>query len=322
MQEIEISPSAHGQRLDKWLSAQLAETSRSQIQRLIGEGALCIDGAVCENISLKLGAHHKLITLTIPPPVEMDLTPAPMDLDILYEDDDVIVINKTAGLTVHPAPSERNVTLVHGLLAHCGDTLSGIGGVARPGIVHRLDKNTSGAIIVAKNDQAHQHLSAQLKDRSLSRTYHALCFGVPKPPYGTVNAPIARSTRDRKKMAVVKGDKGKKARTHYRVLERFLDERVSLIECKLESGRTHQIRVHLAHLGYPLIGDSTYGRARKLANHESQEAIENLAQGQLLHASAIGFVHPKTNELLSFTAAYPKEFVMFKNTLTLASKAK
>ncbi len=297
----------------------IADTSRSQIQRLIGEGALQIDGVMYDNPSLKLSAAHQSLTLTIREPVEMDLTPVPMELDILFEDDDVIVINKPAGLTVHPAPSERNTTLVHGLLAHCGDSLSGIGGVARPGIVHRLDKDTSGAIIIAKNDTAHQHLSAQLKDRSLSRTYHALCYGVPTPPFGTVNAPIGRSTRDRKKMAVVKGDKGKEARTHYKVLERFLDDKVSLIECKLESGRTHQIRVHLTHLGYPLIGDSSYGRARKLSNKEMQDAIEQLQQGQMLHARAIGFVHPKTGEMMNFMANYPNEFVMFKNALTLAN---
>lgn len=319
MNEIVIPESAHGQRLDKWLSSELADISRSQLQRLIGEGALQIDGKICDNPSLKLSAAHKQITITVPEPKEMDLTPVAMELDILFEDDDVIVINKPAGLTVHPAPSEKSVTLVHGLLAHCGETLSGIGGVARPGIVHRLDKNTSGAIIVAKNDAAHQHLSAQLKDRSLSRTYHALCYGVPKPPFGIINAPIGRSSRDRKKMAVVKGDKGKAARTHYKVIERFLDDKVSLIECKLESGRTHQIRVHLTHLGFPLIGDSSYGRHRILANKELQKIIDNLQQGQMLHAHTIGFIHPKTNEMVHFTAKEPNEFLMLKDALHLAT---
>ncbi len=315
---IAIPESAHGQRLDKWLSTAIEGVSRSQLQRLMLDGALTLDGAACSNPSLKLTAQHHLFTLTIPEPTKLDLSPVAMPLDILFEDDDVIVINKPSGLTVHPASSEKNATLVHGLLAHCGDTLSGIGGVQRPGIVHRLDKHTSGAIIIAKNDSAHQHLSAQLKDRSLSRTYHAICYGVPKPTRGTVDAAISRSSSDRKKMAVVKADKGRASRTHYKLLEAYANDKVSLIECTLESGRTHQIRVHMTHIGHPLLGDATYGRNRTLSNTELQKALEALQHGQLLHAYRIGFIHPKTNEAMAFEAPYPYEFVTMKNTLALA----
>lgn len=305
MYEVEIPESAYGQRLDKWLANELPDVSRSQVQRLIGEGALQIDGVVCDNASLKINSTHKQALLNVPEPVEMDLTPVPMDLDFLYEDDNVIVINKPAGLTVHPASSERNPTMVHGLLAHCADSLSGIGGVMRPGIVHRLDKNTSGAILVAKNDIAHQHLAAQLKDRSLSRTYHALCYGTPKPPFGVVDAQIGRSTRDRKKMAVVKLG-GRDARTHYKVVESFGNTALSLIECKLETGRTHQIRVHMAHKGFPLVGDPTYGRARKVADDDLQEVIADCDK-QMLHAVEIGFIHPKTGDHISLQAPYRQE---------------
>lgn len=318
MIEYQITLDAYGQRLDKWLSSIVAELSRSQLQRLIGEGAVQIDGAVVDNPSLKLGAHHNAVELIIPEPVEMDLSPVAMTLDLLFEDEHLIVINKPAGLIVHPAASTREPTLVHGLLAHCGESLSGIGGVQRPGIVHRLDKDTSGAIIVAKSDTAHQHLSAQLKERSLSRVYHAICYGVPKPRSGVVDAPIGRATKDRKKMAVVEAEKGKAARTHYRVIASNEAANVSLIECKLESGRTHQIRVHLTHLGHPLIGDASYGRARKLKDNVLQGEITAIAHGQLLHAAQIGFIHPITQKTLQFDAVAPYEFLMLKRTLGLA----
>ncbi len=317
MQKIEVTELAYGQRLDKWLSAELTELSRSQVQRLIGEGALTLNGQVCNDASLKLNPQHKELILVIPEPVEMDLSPVEMDLDILFEDDDLVVINKPAGLTVHPASSERNATLVHGLLAHCGDSLSGVGGVQRPGIVHRLDKDTSGAIIVAKNDGAHQFLAAQLKDRSLSRTYHALCYGCPMPMSGVVDAPIGRSSRDRKKMAVVEKGTGKEARTHYKVIERY-EGGLSLFECKLESGRTHQIRVHLSHLGHPLVGDPTYGRARKLADKDVQQLIAPHKK-QMLHAVEIAFLHPKTKELITLKAPYRQEFFELIQSLTLAN---
>ena len=311
---LTLPESAYGQRLDKWLSAQLPELSRSQLQRLIADGQLQIDGETITHSSLKLTSQHQELALTIPQPKELDLTPVQMNLEVLYEDDDLIVINKPAGLTVHPAPGERNATLVHGLLAHCGESLSGIGGVQRPGIVHRLDKDTSGAILVAKHDAAHQHLAAQLKDRSLSRTYHALCYGVPKPSSGVIDAPIGRSTRDRKKMAVVEAEKGKAARTHYKLLETLADGALSLIECKLESGRTHQIRVHLTHLGHPLVGDSAYGRARKLKD----EAFETLTKDftrQALHAVELKFIHPRTHEMISCEAPYAPELANLLNQL-------
>lgn len=314
---LEIPESAYGQRLDKWVSGQLPELSRSQLQKLMADGALQLDGEPCDNAALKLSPLHEEISLTIPEPVEMTLEPVAMDLDILYEDKYLIVINKPCGLTVHPAPSEREPTLVHGLLHHCGESLSGIGGVQRPGIVHRLDKDTSGAIIVAKNDAAHQHLAAQLKDRSLSRTYHAICYGTPKLPSGTVDAPIGRSSRDRKKMAVVEAGKGKEARTHYKVLSSTADGALSLVECKLETGRTHQIRVHLAHIGHPIVGDASYGRARKLADATLQKAVDKLQQGQLLHAREIAFIHPETNEIIGLKADYPAEFSDFLSRVIL-----
>lgn len=313
---LTIPPEAHGQRLDKWLSAVLPEHSRSQLQRLIGEGRVTLNDAVHTNSSLKLSAEHQSLTLTIPEPVEMDLAPIPMDLEILFEDEHLIVLNKPSGLTVHPAPGEKNATLVHGLLDHCGDSLSGIGGVQRPGIVHRLDKDTSGAMVVAKTDQAHKHLAAQLKDRSLSRTYHAICYRVPKLPKGTVDAPIGRSNKDRKKMAVVSPEKGKAARTHYRVVETLAEGALSLIECKLESGRTHQIRVHLSHIGHPLVGDGTYGRKRTLANKEYEAILKTIGEGQLLHAKEIGFVHPKTSKEIKCEAEYPEEFKEILNALS------
>lgn len=303
----EIPASAHGQRLDKWLADEISDVTRSQLQRLIREGALQLNHEVITDGKVKLSSHYQRYTLTPPAIQELELEPVAMQLDILFEDDQLIVLNKPSGLTVHPAASEKNPTLVHGLLAHCGDSLSGIGGVQRPGIVHRLDKDTSGAILIAKTDKAHQHLSAQLQDRSLSRTYHALCYGRPQVPAGTIDAPIGRSTRDRKKMAVVEADKGKAARTHYRVMESYGDSAISLIECKLESGRTHQIRVHLTHLGYPLLGDPTYGRARKLKDPALQALIAPLSQ-QMLHAISLCFIHPITQQRIEVQAPYREAF--------------
>jgi len=257
------------------------------------------------NLSAKV-KEGECYRIEVPDTVPLALEPVAMPLEIIYEDEALLVINKPAGLTVHPAPSTREPTLVHGLLAHCADSLSGIGGVARPGIVHRLDKETSGLILVAKTDSAHQHLSAQLKDRSLSRTYEALCWGLPTPASGTIDAPIGRHPKDRTRMAVVKRG-GREARTHYQVLETFTIPTgraapasfVTLLRCKLESGRTHQIRVHLNHLGHGLLGDPVYGQPTEKRLHNCKFALPEEAQEtllaftrQALHAAEIRFIHP------------------------------
>ena len=250
-----IDETARPVRRDKILSAK-SELSRNYLQQLIKDGHVFLNGAPINSGDTKAKAGEQY-EIHIPDVVALALEPVAMPLDIIYEDEALLVINKTTGLTVHPASSTSEPTLVHGLLAHCGDSLSGIGGVAHPGIVHRLDKDTSGLIIVAKTDAAHQHLSAQLKDRSLSRTYEAVCWGTPEPPSGTIDAPIGRNPKDRLRMAVVERG-GKEARTHYSTLKRY--RFASHLECKLESGRTHQIRVHLNHIGHGLIGDPVYGQ--------------------------------------------------------------
>ena len=296
-------------RLDAVMAAQVSlGLSRAQAQRLIAEHQVMLNDKPCTSASQKVAAGQAVI-VTIPPPEPLELEAVPMALDILYEDDSLIVLNKPAGLTVHPAPGERNATLVHGLLHHCGESLSGIGGVQRPGIVHRLDKDTSGAMLVAKSDVAHQSLSAQLKDRSLSRTYHALVYGLPNPATGQVEGAIGRSDTNRKKMAVLADDdpRGKAALTYYKVIETFGAGALSLIECKLQTGRTHQIRVHMAHRGHSLVGDAHYGRPRKLADAELRDIVRAFPR-QALHAVAVGFIHPITGEKMQFEAAYPEDW--------------
>lgn len=304
-------------RLDKWLSTQLSDLSRSRIQQLIAEGHVTQNGANVTDASRKVKpceAYH----VTIPATEPLDLTPILMELDVVYEDKDLLVINKAAGISVHPSSSSDEPTLVHGLLAHCGDSLSGIGGVARPGIVHRIDKDTSGLLIVAKNDAAHQHLSNQLKDRTLSRTYQAICWGVPQPMQGAIEGAIGRSPSNRKKMAVVKSG-GKDAKTHYTVKKLFTSQKgqetipiAALIRCQLESGRTHQIRVHLTHIGHPLIGDPVYGgnnnsKVNKLdVNNESKECLLSFNR-QALHAHTIQFSHPTQGVDMSFTIDIPND---------------
>ncbi len=285
------------------------------------------DGTAATNPTAKTRAGQTY-RITLPDATPLLLEPVTMPLDIVYEDDQLLVINKAAGLTVHPAPSTTEPTLVHGLLAHCGDSLSGIGGVARPGIVHRLDKDTSGLMLVAKTDIAHQHLSAQLKDRSLSRTYAALCWGIPQPPLGIIDAPIGRHPKDRIKMAVVsKG--GKEARTHYEVIARFAF--AAHIRCKLETGRTHQIRVHLNHIGHGLIGDPVYGQSTEkrlkqfgvtdkneterpagvvAAASKGTTATTALLKGfprQALHATEIRFIHPTQGREHRYEAKMPED---------------
>lgn len=300
---LTIPPELDRQRTDKAIAALAAAEnptlSRARIQALLAEGRLTLDAKPVTDASRKANAGETY-ALVLPPVEKAEPEAQPIDIDIVYEDDDVIVIDKQAGLVVHPAPGNRDNTLVNALLAHCGDSLSGIGGVARPGIVHRLDKDTSGLMVVAKNDAAHQALAKQFADRSLSRTYHALVWGEVVPRAGSIDAPIARSSKDRKKMAVAA--KGKPALTHYKVIEDF--EFVSLVECKLATGRTHQIRVHLAHIRHPVVGDPAYGGGRRAK--KAEEALQKFPR-QALHAVELHFIHPRTGKLRKFASKLPKD---------------
>ena len=292
-----------GQRLDKSLSTQLPELSRSRIKALIEAGQVTLaNGETLCDPARKVKSGEE-ICITIPPPEPAIPEPQAIPLNIVYEDDALLVIDKPVGLTVHPAPGNPDGTLVNALLAHCGDSLSGIGGVARPGIVHRLDKDTSGLMAVAKSDAAHQTLSAQLAERSMKRTYQAIVWGIPLPTSGSIEGTIGRSPKNRKKMAVVsKG--GKPAVTHYTLLESFGS--ASLIECRLETGRTHQIRVHMGHLGHALLGDPLYGTKRKNTPVELADFLKNFNR-QALHACALTLKHPKTNKTQSFTSPLPED---------------
>jgi 23S rRNA pseudouridine1911/1915/1917 synthase len=302
-----------GQRLDKALALLIPDLSRSRIQSLIEGGELLIGGKEITDCARKLKGGEPIV-LSLPPLESAVPLPENIPLDIVFEDEDVIVLNKPAGMVVHPAAGHAGGTLVNALLYHCGDTLSGINGVRRPGIVHRLDKDTSGLMMVAKNDLAHHALVEQLQDRSLSRVYRALAFGEFMPIAGEVKTLIGRHPTNRLKMAVL-GRGGREALTRYRVLENYRGA-VTLVECRLATGRTHQIRVHMEHIGHPLIGDPLYGpqsnalRARlKKAGYEerAQEVLSNFPR-QALHAAEISFIHPRTGENMNFTAPLPGDF--------------
>lgn len=280
--------------------------SRERIKALIHDGGITIEGISNLKPSMKIEEGQVISCIPVEP-TEPDPKAENIPLDIIYEDDDVIVINKAAGMVVHPAAGNWTGTLVNALLHHCGDTLSGIGGVKRPGIVHRLDKDTSGIMVVAKNDHAHAHLSAQLADRSLTRVYIALVWDIPVPPIGTIDLPLGRDHKNRLKNAVKYGENaGRDAITHYRTLKTYGDA-MALVECKLETGRTHQIRVHMQAKGHPLIGDPLYGaqktlqisRAGKLPETMDKTKILNFSR-QALHAQHIKFVHPRTGEPIEF----------------------
>ena len=282
---------AAGVRLDAFLSADGALT-RSQAARLIAEGRVRVNGKPAAKSARLSGSET--VTVDVPQLRETALPPQDIPLDVVYEDDDVIVVNKPTGLVVHPAPGHPDGTLVNALLHHCGDSLAGIGGEKRPGIVHRIDRDTSGLIIAAKNDAAHLALSAQLKDHSLSRTYECLVTGNMKQDSGTVDAPIGRSSADRKKMAVV--PTGRRAVTHWEVVARYPG--VTHLRCRLETGRTHQIRVHMAYIGHPILGDTVYG---------AKKPVPGLT-GQCLHAAGLRFVHPRTGEPVELHCPLPPEF--------------
>ena len=289
--ELTAATEHAGVRLDAFLSADGALT-RSQAARLIAEGRVRVNGKPAAKSARLSGGET--VTVDVPQLRETALPPQDIPLDVVYEDDDVIVVNKPTGLVVHPAPGHPDGTLVNALLHHCGDSLSGIGGEKRPGIVHRIDRDTSGLIIAAKNDAAHLTLSAQLKDHSLSRTYECLVTGNMKQDSGTVDAPIGRSSADRKKMAVV--PTGRRAVTHWEVVARYPG--VTHLRCRLETGRTHQIRVHMAYIGHPILGDTVYG---------AKKPVPGLT-GQCLHATGLRFVHPRTGEPVELHCPLPPEF--------------
>lgn len=298
--ETTIGEAQHGQRLDKALADLLPELSRERLKNLIVEGRVLAEGRTL-NPSMKVLSGH-VFTVTVPAPVEAEAAAQDIPLNIVHEDADLIVVDKPAGLVVHPAAGNLDGTLVNALLYHCRGHLSGIGGVARPGIVHRIDKDTSGLLVVAKSDKAHEGLAQQFKAHSIDRLYAAVVYGIPSIAAGTIDTWIGRSDSDRKKMAVQREGRGKHAVTHYRVTDRFRG--AALVECRLETGRTHQVRVHMAHLGHPLIGDPVYGRERK----GFKSILETLGfKRQALHAKRLGFIHPVTGQKLSFDSALPAD---------------
>ena len=283
-----------GLRLDRFLSEELEDHSRSFLQKLIKEGLVTVDGKpVKANYRLSAGQQ---VSVQVREPEEVNIEPQEMPLDILYEDGDVCIVNKPKGMVVHPAAGHYRDTLVNGIMYHCQDSLSGINGSLRPGIVHRIDKDTTGALIICKNDKAHSCIAEQLKEHSITRRYRAIIIGNLSEDEGTVDAPIGRHPTQRKKMAVNRNN-GKRAVTHYRVLARFRG--YTYIECRLETGRTHQIRVHMASIGHPLLGDTVYGPAKQ---------AYPLLEGQTLHAMVIGFVHPATGAYMEFEAPLPAYF--------------
>lgn len=289
-----ITEEMEDERIDKCLSALIDSLSRSYIQKLFKDGKITVNEQVILKSSFRVKADDK-VKLILPPAIVPDILPENIPLSVLFEDQDVIVINKPKGMVVHPAPGHYTGTLVNALLYHCHGDLSGINGILRPGIVHRIDRDTTGSIIACKNDEAHRRIADQLKEHSIVRRYHAIVCGNLKEDTGTIHTQIGRHPNDRKKMAVLSAG-GKEAITHYKVLKRF--GKYTYIECRLETGRTHQIRVHMAHLGHPLLGDTVYG---------SKDCPFSL-EGQTLHAKILGFIHPKTGEYIETDAPLPEYF--------------
>ena len=289
---LRASEESKNQRLDAFLASSLDGLTRSQATRLIESGEVAVNGrAVSKSYKLAGGED---IAVTLPEPEPVEAVPQDIPLDVVYEDADVIVVNKPSGMVVHPAPGHPDGTLVNALLYHCAGTLSGIGGALRPGIVHRIDRDTSGLIIAAKNDAAHQDLSAQLADHTLARTYECIVVGALREDRGTVDAPIARHPTDRKRMAVVAG--GREAVTHWEVIARYPG--YTHVRCRLETGRTHQIRVHMAYIGHPILGDTVYGAKKEVPG----------LTGQCLHAVGLRFLHPRTHEVVELSCPLPDEF--------------
>jgi 23S rRNA pseudouridine1911/1915/1917 synthase len=304
---VRMGPGDAGARLDKFLATALPKFSRTRLKELIEQGRVTARGETIADPSYRVKPGQTFAVI-VPEAAPARPLPQPIELDVVYEDDQLIVVDKPAGLVVHPAPGNRDSTLVNALLAHCGESLSGIGGVLRPGIVHRLDKDTSGLMVVAKTDAAHAGLAAQFAARHITRAYQAVVWGLPRPLKGEIAGNIGRDPRNRKKMAVVTRG-GKPAVTRYRVL-RTLGDRASLVECRLTTGRTHQIRVHMAAKGHPLVGDRTYGgsqtRRVRDADPALRDAIERFSR-HALHAHLIGFEHPRSGEHLEFTSELSRD---------------
>ena len=287
-------------RLDKYIAEKNSDLSRVIIQKLITEEKILVNGKKTKN-SYKVNSGDVITIEELQPKEDIYLKPQKMDLDVIFEDDNIIIVNKEKGIVVHPGNGNPDGTLANAILERCKDSLSGIGGTIRPGIVHRIDKDTSGLIIIAKNDNAHLKISKQIQERKVSKTYIALVRGIIKENEATINMPIGRSTKDRKKMAVTKN--GKEAITHFKVLKRY--EGFTLLEVKIETGRTHQIRVHMAEIGYPIVGDEVYSNGKNPFN----------VKGQMLHAAKLEFVHPTTNEAVKFEAPLPQYFQQILNEL-------
>ena len=298
--ELTVPAAVGGERIDKAVSVLVPDLSRSAAQGLLEMGDVLLNGLV--PLKKAVVREGDRVTVNVPDPVTLSVEPQPIPLDVVYEDDDLLVVNKPKGMVVHPAAGNPDNTLVNALLAHCGDSLSGINGVIRPGIVHRIDKDTSGLLVVAKNDAAHRGLAAQIKDHSFTREYLAVVVGNLRDDTGTVNAPIGRDPKNRKKQAVT--DKNSRtAVTHFTVVERYPG--YTYVRVQLETGRTHQIRVHMAHIGHPVAGDTVYGGAKNTCG----------LQGQCLHAAKLGFIHPTTGEYMEFTSDLPDYFTEFLRRL-------
>ena len=319
---ITVPLNSHGYRVDKFLQSQINELSRTRLQALIREGQVKINNIIIKNTSKKIKEKDQ-IKVNFPAPKKTLIKPNKINLDILYDDDDIIVINKSPGVVVHPGAGNYEGTIVNGLLFKYRKNLSNIGGKLRPGIVHRIDKDTSGVIVVAKNDNAHINLSKQFSDHSIKRVYEALVWGSLKPQNGKINERISRSLKNRQLMAVRK-EKGKIAITKYRTLKIFQNlnlPKISLIECQLETGRTHQIRVHMSFTGNPILGDKSYGKSKKKfkkINPEIEERLNNFNR-QALHAKSLGFIHPRTKKEFFFEAKRPDDFDILIKSLKKAS---
>jgi 23S rRNA pseudouridine1911/1915/1917 synthase len=319
---ITVPLNFHGNRIDKFLQSQINELSRTRLQALIRNGQVKINNIIINNTSKKIKEEDQ-IKVNFPPPKETIIKPNKIPLDILYDDDDIIVINKSSGVVVHPGAGNYNNTIVNGLLFKYKNNLSSIGGKLRPGIVHRIDKDTSGAIVVAKNDNAHINLSKQFSNHSIKRIYEALIWGSLKPQNGKISEKISRSVKNRQLMAVRK-KKGKIAITNYKTIKIFQNlnlPKISLIECQLETGRTHQIRVHMNFKGNPILGDKSYGKSKKKFKRidPNIEKKINSFDRQALHAKSLGFIHPRTEKEIFFEAKRPEDFATLIKNLTKAS---
>ncbi len=321
---VKLAFNSNNNRLDKFLQSQLKKISRSQLQRLIRESYVKLNNKITINNSKKI-RENDVVEVSFPLPKETHIKPSKIFLDILYEDNDLIIINKSPGIVVHPGAGNHDNTIVNGLLFHCKNKLSSIGGKLRPGIVHRIDKDTSGAIVVAKNDFSHSHLSKQFSNHTIKRTYEAIVWGSLKPSRGTIDENISRSVKNRQLMTVTKDkNKGKNAVTNYKTLKIFKNSnlpKISFIECKLETGRTHQIRVHMNFKGNPILGDKSYGKTKKKfknINLKIEKEINNFKR-QALHAKSLGFTHPITGKEMFFEAKRPNDFDALIKNLNKAS---